>query len=172
METNQTKDTHHQKTDIDETDLQHDGAIVNQANLIIREWQDCSEEILKRYQDSLGLIHTETGSLADEFDFLSYPSIHKNLKLPGELRIVDGSDRVTVAIQFQKKPRNVLRLYLCQIGETDGPKSIYAALHYQFGRQIALMSEDPDCDAQAAKLRFNEWFSQLMDTLFKGWLDT
>ena len=162
----------HNQANVDETHQQQNDSLLSQANQIICEWQETAEEILNKYRDSLGLIHTDTGTLADDFDFLSYPSIQKNLKLPEELRIVDGSDRVTVAIQFQKKPRNVLRLYLCIIGEAQTPKWLYAELQYQFGRKIAVMKEDVDCDVQTAKLRFNEWFAQLMDTMFKSWLDT
>lgn len=170
MDKNQTMDVNHQ-SDLDESHQQHNGSLLSQANLIIGAWQQSAEDVLKNYQDSLGKVHTEKGSLADEFEFLSYQSIQKNLKLPEELCIVDESARITVAINFQNKPRNVLRLYLCVIGEVQTPKWIYAELQYQFGWQIAFMQEDLNCDVPTANLRFKAWFSQVMDAMFKGWLN-
>ena len=146
--------------------------LLSQANRIIGEWQEVSLGILKKYHDSLGLIHTEKGTLADDFAFLAYPSIQKKLKLPGDMTIIEEGARVTVAIQFQNKPRNVLRLYLCVTGEAQIPQGLYAELQYQFGRQIAVLQEDLHGDLQEANIRFEAWFSQVMDTIFKGWLDT
>jgi len=146
--------------------------LISQANSIITDWQHIAEDILKNYYESLGLIHTEKGNLSDDFAYLAYPSIQKKLKLPGDLTFVDEGARVTVAIQFQNKPRNILRLYLCVIGEEQTPKWLYAELQYQFGRQIAVLQEDLSGDLKEANSRFKEWFSKEMDTMFKGWLDT
>lgn len=171
MNNKQAMDAHH-PIDIGETPHQQRARLLNQANEIICEWQESAEEILKKYQESLTKIHTETGSLADDFEFLSYQSIQKKLKLPGEMYIVEDGARVTVAIQFQNKPRNVLRLYLCVIGEVHTPKWLYAELQYQFGRQIAVLQEGLNGNLQEANTQFEAWFSQVMDTMFKDWLDT
>ena len=171
MNKNQAINAHHQ-SDVGETPQQQDADLLSQANRIIADWQHSAEDILKNYYESLGLIYTEKGKLADEFAYLSYPSIRKKLKLPGDLCIVDEGARATVAIQFQNKPRNVLRFYLCVIGEVQTPKWLYAELQYQFGRQIAVLQEDLNGDLQEANTRFKAWFSQVMDTMFKGWLDT
>ena len=171
MNKNPTMDAHLQ-SDVGEISQEQAAGLLSQANRIIAAWQQSAEDILKNYYNSLGLIHTEKGTLADDFEFLTYPSIRKNLKLPGDLSIVDEGARVTIAIQLQNKPRNILRLYLCVIGDVRTPKWLYAELQYQFGRQIAVLQEDINIDLQEANTRFKAWFSQVMDTMFKDWLDT
>lgn len=145
---------------------------LKQANQVIAAWQHSAEEILQDYHTALGKIHTEKGTLADEFEFHTYPAIHKNLKLPDGMCFGDQCALVTVAIQFQNKPRNVLRLFLSAIGEIETPQQLYAELQYQFGRPIAVLQEDLNADPSEAIARFKAWFSQVMETMFKSWLDT
>ena len=176
MNKNPATDANHQ-TAGENSSQNGDTALINQANSIIAEWQDCAEKILKKYEESLSLIHTEQGTLpvktaADDFTYLAYPSIQKKLKLPGDLSFIDEGARVTVAIQFQNKPRNVLRLYLCVIGKVQTPQWLYAELQYQFGRPIAVLQEDLNGELTTVNTRFKDWFSQIMETMFKSWLDT
>lgn len=152
-------------------ETQNDQAVINNTNLIIQAWQESAEDLLRKHQESLAQILTDKGTLGDEFEFLAYQSIHKNLRLPDDLQMIAGGERVTVAINFQNRTRGVLRLYLCSIGAHQTPEKIYAALHYQFGRQIAFIAEDVNVDLQTAKLRFSEWFATHMDAMIKTWLD-
>jgi Fic family protein len=152
-------------------ETQPDQALINHTNLIIQAWQETAEDLLNKYQASLAQVPTDKGSLGDEFEFVSYQSIHKNLRLPDDWQMIPGGARVTVAINFQNRTLGVLRLYLCSIGAHQTPEKLYAALHYQFGRQIGSIMEDVDVDLQSAQLRFREWFVTQMDAMVKTWLD-
>jgi Fic family protein len=149
----------------------HDQALINHTNLIIQAWQENAEEVLKKYQASLAQIPTDKGSLGDEFEFVSYQSIHKNLRLPDDWQMIPGAARVTVAINFQNRTRGVLRLYLCSLGTQITPEKVYAALHYQFGRQIGSIMEDVDVDLHSVQLMFRDWFDANMDGMIQSWLD-
>jgi Fic family protein len=149
----------------------HDQSLINRTNLIIQAWQESAEDLLGKNKESLAQIPTDKGSLGDEFEFVAYHSIHKNLRLPGVMHMVPGGARVTVAINFQNRTLGVLRLYLCSIGAHQTPEKLYAALHYQFGRQIGSMMEDVDVDPHTAKLRFRDWFGTHMDAMIESWLD-
>lgn len=150
---------------------QNDQELFNHTNLIIQAWQESAEDLLRKHQESLALITTDQGSLGDEFEFVPYQSIHKNLRLPDDMQMIPGGERVTVAINFQNRTLGVLRLYLCSIGAQNISEKVYAALHYQFGRQIGFMIEDVDVDLQTAKIKFNDWFAAHMDAMIKTWLD-
>ena len=152
-------------------ETQHDQELINHTNLVIQAWQESAEDLLRKHQESLAQIPTEKGSLGDEFEFVSYQSIHKKLRLPDDMQMIPGGERVTVAINFQNRTLGVLRLYLCSIGAHQTPENIYAALHYQFSRQIAFIAEDAAVDLQTAKLRFKDWFGTHMDAMIKAWLD-
>ena len=152
-------------------ETQHDQELINHTNLVIQAWQESAEDLLGKHQESLAQIPTEKGSLGDEFEFVSYQSIHKKLRLPDDMQMIPGGERVTVAINFQNRTLGVLRLYLCSIGAHQTPENIYAALHFQFSRQIAFIAEDAAVDLQTAKLRFREWFGTHMDAMIKAWLD-
>jgi Fic family protein len=152
-------------------ETQPDQALINHTNQIIQAWQESAEDVLKKFQESLAQIPTDKGSLGDEFEFVPYHSIHKNLRLPDDMQMVPGGARVTVAINFQNRTLGVLRLYLCSMGEQNTPEKLYAALQHQFGRQIGSLMEDVDVDLQTAKTKFNDWFSAHMDAMIKSWLD-
>jgi hypothetical protein len=171
MDKDRMKNENQHETEIYESHVQPDDLIINQVNLIIQAWQKSAEDLLMKHQESLAQIPTEKGSLGDEFEFISYQSIHKNLRVPDGLQMVPGGACVTVAINFQNRTLGVLRLYLCSIGAHQTPEKLYAALHYQFGRQIGSMMEDVDVDLQMAKTKFNEWFGTHMDAMIKSWLD-
>ena len=152
-------------------ETQRDQDLINHTNLVIQAWQESAKDLLRKHQESLAQIPTDKGSLGDEFEFIPYHSIHKNLRLPDDLQMIPGGERVTVAINFQNRTRGVLRLYLCSIGAHQTPEKIYAGLQYQFGREIGSMMEDVDVDLQAAKTKFYDWFAAQMDAVIKAWLD-
>ena len=152
-------------------ETQNDQDLIDHTNLIIQAWQESAQDLLRKHQDSLAQITTDKGSLGDDFEFVPYQSIHKNLRLPDDMHIILGGERVTVAINFQNRTLGVLRLYLCSIGAHQTPEKLYAALHYQFGRQIGFMMDDVDVDLPTAKLKFRDWFSTQMDAMIKSWLD-
>jgi hypothetical protein len=171
MDKDRMKNENQHEPTVTESHFQPDDHVLNQVNLIIQAWQEAAEDLLTKHQASLAQISTDRGSLGDEFEFVPYQSIHKNLRLPDEMQMIPGGARVTLAINFQNRTLGVLRLYLCSIGAHQAPEKIYAALHYQFGRQIGFMMEDVDIDLQTAKLRFRDWFSTHMDAMIKAWLD-
>jgi hypothetical protein len=171
MDKDRMKNINPDKSEIHEPNFQPDDLIINQVNLIVREWQESAGDLLAKHQESLAQITTDQGSLGDDFEFIAYQSIHKNLRLPDDMQITLGGERVTVAINFQNRTLGVLRLYLCSIGEPQTPEKLYAALHYQFGRQIGFMMEDIDVDLPTAKAKFNDWFDAHMDAMIKTWLD-
>ena len=152
-------------------ETQPDQVLINHTNLIIQAWQESAEDVLKRNQESLAQIPTDKGSLGDEFEFVAYHSIHKNLRLRDDMHMVPGGACVTVAINFQNRTLGVLRLYLCSIGAHQTPEKLYAALQHQFGRQIGSLMEDVDVDLHTAKTKFSDWFSAQMDAMIKSWLD-
>ena len=152
-------------------DFQQHPAIFNHTNQIIRGWQAIAEELLGKYEESFEKIPAGERTLADDFEFVSYDAIRKNLNLPGNLQVIDNGVCVTMAINLQNRARNVLRLYLCSIGVAHIPEKIYAALHYQFGRQISFMEEDVNGDLRVSNQRFREWFADQMDAMIKYWLD-
>jgi len=171
MDKDRMKNTNPHELEIHEPNFQPDDLIINQVNLIVREWKESAEDLLRKHQESLAQISTEKGSLRDEFEFVPYQSIHKNLRLPNDMQMIPGGERVTVAINFQNRTLGVLRLYLCSIGAHQTPEKIYAGLQYQFGRQIGSMMEDVDVDLQTAQTKFNDWFAAQMDAMIKTWLE-
>ena len=171
MDKDQMKNEGKHVSEMNGSHAQPDDRVINQANVIIQAWEESAEDVLRKHQESLAQIPTDKGSLGDEFEFVSYHSIHKNLRLPDDLQMIPGGARVTVAINFQNRTLGVLRLYLCSIGMHQTPEKLYAALHYQFGRHIGSMIEDVDVDLHTAPLRFRDWFDTHMDAMIKSWLD-
>jgi hypothetical protein len=171
MDKDRMKNENQHETEIYESHIQPDDALINHTDQIIQAWQESAEDVLKKYQESLAQIPTDKGSLGDEFEFVSYQSIHKNLRLPDDWQMIPGAARVTVAINFQNRTRGVLRLYLCSLGTQITPEKVYAALHYQFGRQIGSIMEDVDVDLHSVQLMFRDWFDANMDGMIQSWLD-
>lgn len=145
---------------------------VDRVNLVIRRWQALAEDVLSQVEKDLSNISPEKRSFVEEFEFLSYQAIHKNLHLPDSLQVMDQGEQVTIAISFNRQPRGVLRLYLCALGAGQIPEKLYAALHYQFGRQIAFLMVDVDDELVQAEASFKTWFAEQINALAQAWLNT
>ena len=171
MEKDKGNNSMHQESEISHLKEKHNAGLIHHGNFLIQGWQKSAEDQLDRIKESLEKIVTEKGSLAEAFEIVSYQDIHKKLTLSDDRHIIDAGERVTIAFKFQNRPRSVLRLYFCLIGENHAPDRVYAGLYYQFGRQIAVLTEDVNCDLQIANGRFEAWFSKLMDGIYKDWLN-
>ncbi len=171
MESAKGKNSTHHESEMSQSNDQYDDGLNHHGDLIIQGWQKSAEAQLDRIKESLEKVITDQGSLAEEFERISYQNIHKKLTLPGDRHIIDPGERVTMAFKFQNRPRSVLRLYLCLIGEQLVSDRAYAGLYYQFGRQIAILTEDVNCDLQTANMRFEAWFEKQMDSIHQDWLN-